>query len=47
MVSALTPDQAVPFRSLVGDIVLCSWARTLDSHSGSGSTRFINRYRET
>ena len=35
MVSTLTPDRAVPFRSLAGDIVLCSWSRTLDSHSGS------------
>ena len=35
MVSALTPDRAVRVRSLEGDIVLCSWGKTLDSHSHS------------
>ena len=30
-----TPDRAVRVRALAGDIVLCSWARKLYSHSAS------------
>ena len=30
-----TPDRAVRVRALAGDIVLCSWAKTLHSHGAS------------
>jgi len=41
----LSPDRAVRFRALAGDIVLCSWARHLTLTVLLSTQVRINRYR--